>query len=297
MSTAPVKKQASSAARRTGFETTLTEQQAAALAEVKARMAKTELQPDLDQNPDGDRFTLRFLRATMSHKSSDRVFNVDKAVDRLTRTLRWRRKYKADHWRRVLETGGPMPEGYDRYMMDVRPGLELVDPATGRPVRFERFGLLSQYLNTHHFTEDEWITFFVIDLEKNMNKMRAESAARGVEVSTMVSIIDEAGAGLGVLSRMGLFKVMNQAASEYYPEFISNVFILRAPWVFSASFNTIKGFLDPDMASKIVVTNGLGTEALGGVLAQELIPAELGGESKAEMPVPIDARHVFKSAP
>jgi hypothetical protein len=47
--------------------------------------------------------------------------------------------------------------------------------------------------------------------------------------------------------------------------------------------------LDADTASKVVVTDGLGSEALGGVVPLELIPKELGGTSDAPFPRPLDA--------
>jgi len=158
-----------------------------------------------------------------------------------------------DEIRHMLETGAPMPEGYDLYHEKVRPALDFVDPATGRPVHIERFGLLAQYLKTDHFTIDQWITFFAIDLERTMMVMRQESAKRGVEVSSMITVIDEHGTGFGIMSRMKLFQIMNHTASEYYPEFLSTVFVLRAPWVFDKLWKFIQGFLDPDTANKVVV--------------------------------------------
>jgi len=79
---------------RSGFEGTLTAQQHQALASLISDIQKTSFWPDFEQNPDGSRFLLRFLRATMKDKSGERVFQVDKAKERLIRTLEWRRKYK-----------------------------------------------------------------------------------------------------------------------------------------------------------------------------------------------------------
>jgi hypothetical protein len=228
-------------AAKSGFEASLSAQQAQELAELKTLFEHKSpaYLPDLAQNPDGDRFLLRFLRATMKDKQGARVFDAHKAHVRLLKTLDWRRKYKVDDLRRALETGGEMPKGYDMYKK-VRPALDFVDPATGRPVHVERFGLLANHLDPHHFPMDDWITYFAVDSERILLSMREESAKRQQDVSAMITVIDEAGVGWSSLSRLGFFKIMNEVSAEHYPELLGSIFILRAPWLFSKIFAVIK---------------------------------------------------------
>ena len=76
-----------------GYLETLTAQQSESLAALKNELSQTEVADEVANHPDGDRYLLRMLRATMKDKSGKRKFQVAKAKARTIEVLRWKRKH------------------------------------------------------------------------------------------------------------------------------------------------------------------------------------------------------------
>ena len=76
----------------TGYLETLTAQQSACLEELKAELGETHVAETVANHPDGDRYLLRMLRATMKGKTGKRVFQVNKAKARTIAVLEWKEK-------------------------------------------------------------------------------------------------------------------------------------------------------------------------------------------------------------
>lgn len=72
----------------TGFTATLTAQQKASLEVMKLEVCAEK---EIRNHPEGDKYLLRMLRATMKDKGGERLFQVEKAKPRLYSVLRWKR--------------------------------------------------------------------------------------------------------------------------------------------------------------------------------------------------------------
>jgi len=75
---------------KTGFLDTLTEQQAESLAKLKELVNESEYAEAINARPEGDKYLLKYLRATMKDKKKKRIFYVPAAYTRLISTWQWK---------------------------------------------------------------------------------------------------------------------------------------------------------------------------------------------------------------
>jgi hypothetical protein len=73
---------------------------------------------------------------------------------------------------------------------------------------------------------------------------------------------------------------MFQIDEKYYPERLAHLFIINAPWYFSAIYALITPFIDAVTASKIRIIGSNYIEELRAIIDDDQIPVEMGG-SKA----------------
>lgn len=273
-----------------GYLANLTPQQKAVLEALKAKMEKTEFAKELAANPDGDRFILRYLRATMKDKTGERVFDLNEGEKRLVEALNYRRKYKVDEEIRPNIENNTLPADYVRYLTDVRPRLILVEPRTGRVVQIERLGLLLTHTDVNTFSADDWMRFLVYDMETKLHMLREESKKRGYEVSHQIAIFDQKGVGIGSLERIPLFRELAHVAGIAYPELQGPVFVVNIHWLFSKGFKLVRAFLDPTTQSKLTVDTGVPVDKITAYISPEVLPREYGGKSEVVVGVPSQAK-------
>jgi len=269
---------------RTGFESNLTAQQRAELAKLKGLLAAGEYAADVAQNPDGDRWVLRFLRASMRDKGGKREFDADAAHARILQTLEWRREHGVDKVRWRVEAGEPESELYARYRDELRPRYDFIDSATGRLVRVERFAATACFVDAKALTEAEWTAVLVEDCERIMHALRLESKRRGHEVATNMNILDQRGSSLAIVRRIPLLRLMNDVASLHYPELVAAVFLVNCARAFTVVFSVCKPFLDAETLSKIHVSSSIPKEKLAAAFDPELLPVEFGGRNPVVVP-------------
>lgn len=284
--------------KKTGYQGNLTPQQTQALHQLKTRLETLPYyHEEILAHPDGERWLLRFMRATMRDKNRTRVFEADEAFKRVKKTYEFRHKYEIEAMMRRLvaaregeEERAAAPSDYGRFK-EVRPHL-LVESLEGEPILIEKMGLLSSHVDVNAFAEEEWIRCFAFESEMVLHSMRKESRRRKREVSTAHAIIDERGVGAGIMSRMKLFGVMNEVASICYPEMLEKIFVVNAPRIFTTMFSLVKPFIDENTISKLVVHRGVPLKELAAVMDIETqLPVEYGGgNTEGVVKVPLHAR-------
>ncbi len=79
-------------------------------------------------------------------------------------------------------------------------------------------------------------------------------------------------------------KFMIKCFEANYPESLGTVLVYKAPWVFNAIWNIIKGWLDPVVAGKVHFAKNL--EELSKFVPKSQIPTELGGDENWEYKYP-----------
>eukprot|EP00004_Rigifila_ramosa_P000016 TRINITY_DN10031_c0_g1_i1.p1 TRINITY_DN10031_c0_g1~~TRINITY_DN10031_c0_g1_i1.p1 ORF type:complete len:375 (+),score=85.21 TRINITY_DN10031_c0_g1_i1:3-1127(+) len=212
---------------------------------------------------------LRFLRA--------RQFNLANASQMYAASLVWRAEVGAD---RILDQPDPLerlfheviPHGYHKY--DKR----------GRPVYFEKTGMINITEMTSKFTSQQLITRHIHFLESMVQLMKSSPATkRGEHVEQMVMIQDLAGLSLSLTSHVSVVNVFRTTTSidqNYYPERMGKMIMIRAPQTFAAIWSWISTLLDPVTKEKIVILGNDYQSALLELIDADSLPEEYGGTCK-----------------
>lgn len=276
-----------SLARKSGYLTSLSVQQAAALVELEARVQASEFRADVYEVLEDEprRFLLRFLRATMKSKSSKRIFVVQAAYKRLCDTLQWRR----DRGFNVPFNEIARPEKYDDPYLLVRPGHFWVDHTSGTLLSIDKFGFLGNYLRASSLEPGEWVSCIGFQAETNMALLR-QTELREYDV-----IVDMRGLGRGIFGRIAIVKLLNSVFSTHYPEMIRTIRVVNAGFWFERLWTLIVNsrMLDADFASKVSVSKRVPKEQFAKEFDEALLPVEYGGRNAVAVPLTRDAPAKF----
>jgi len=250
-------------------------------------LADSKYARDVAQHPDGDRFLLRFLRASMKSKHHKRIFQTKAAFKRAVETLEFRREQGFN--RSFSEV--PVPTTYHIYR-ELSPQYCWVDKKRETLVYIERFGFLGSYLQRHHLTDEEWISSLAYNNEKTAHWLRTffDEERLGIDV-----IVDLRGLTTGLVSRYSLLKLINGVISKHFPESLNKITIINAPFVFASLFKVIRTFMDPDTISKITIHYSLPKTFLRENFDTDFLPVEFGGDCEYVMPIPRDAPAKYHS--
>ena len=151
----------------------------------------------------------------------------------------------------------------------------------GRPVYYERFGVLDVPALFRITTEARMIRHYIKEYEITM-KLRypACSVAKGEKILQGLTIFDMTGGSISTANShtYGLCKLAAQVGSDYYPEIMGNMFVVNAPMLFSGIWAVVKGFLDEKTRAKIKIIGSGYMPTLEEFLERKDIPHFLGGE-------------------
>jgi len=276
------KEEAQVSSRHLGFHETLNEQQRAALEELRTIVREGEFAEDLERIDDEETdFLLRFLRATMRHKHTTRVFDVKAAAKRLNSTLRWKRSLGLNKPFAEMEK----PSLFDLYLKH-RPQFMYVDPS-GYVVSVDKLGLLASYLKVDFLNSDQLLHCVAYQAEMNMATLR-KSRFREYHV-----ILDVKGLTWGVFSRISLIRMLNRIFADHYPEIIRTIHIVHAGFVWEKLWKLISTFIDSDTRSKVQVFRGIPAEQFRAEWDPLQLPKEYGGDANVLVRVPLDAPKKF----
>jgi len=132
----------------------------------------------------------------------------------------------------------------------------------------------------HKITTDErMLTNLAVEYERVADpRLPACSRKAGHLLETCCTVMDLKGVALSRATQVYSYVSKVSAMSQnYYPERLGRLYVINAPWGFSAIWGAIKGWLDPVTVSKIhILGSGYKTELLKQVPAENL-PAEFGG--------------------
>ena len=275
--------------KKSGYEGNLTPQQGKMLKELKEKLANSKYKARVETQLDGDRFLLRFLRATMKDKSGERIFDVNEAFSRLTKMYDWRKEYDIDSLEELVEKN-VKPEGFDRFR-EIYPSLDLINPETGEIMRIGHFGKFISTLDVNAYSDREWIRWFSYDTLLVMHYLRKQSEKFGREISTFHSVPDVRGISLmAVVQRMKFIQLMSSVTGMFFPELIQTNYFVNAPWIFCKIVSLSKQFLDKDTVSKFVMTKDIPLDLFLFIMPKDLIPKEYGGESDVKLAIPFFAK-------
>jgi len=125
------------------------------------------------------------------------------------------------------------------------------------------------------------------DMETMMQRSTEQTAKFGGSVKKAVNVLDLKGIGLSIRSLFPALSQISKMDEDYYPERLHRSYIINAPALFSGLWSVIKGFLDPVVASKVVILSGKFLPTLLEELDEEVIPKQFGGKGDWELtPIP-----------
>lgn len=104
-----------------------------------------------------------------------------------------------------------------------------------------------------------------------------------------VVLFDMAGWQFSHVTHLKKVLKLVDTVQNHYPERLERALLLRAPFLFSASWKVIKPWIDPNTAKKVAFTSGAAGEkkafADAGIV-DGILPAAYGGTRKTPVPVP-----------
>ena len=162
----------------------------------------------------------------------------------------------------------------------------------GQPVLFERLGHFLGSGNCDHFSEEEWIRFYIWDLERHFTEMRKASEECGRSITRFTYVADAKGITSGIMNRavwrvIPLLKALVKAVEEHYPEIADKIVLFNVPRIASVFYRAVRTFLDPVTAEKIEIHSGVPMDVLEKIMPKSIIPREYGGTNDVHHPQPV----------
>ncbi|KAF2121750.1 CRAL-TRIO domain-containing protein [Lophiotrema nucula] len=220
-----------------------------------------------------DALLLRFLRA--------RKWNVDNALVMMISTMHWRATdmhvdddiIKNGELKAIEDTKSSDPavkKEAEDLLAQMRMGKSFLHglDKEGRPLCIVRARLHRQGEQSEASLE----RYTVYTIETARMLLRPP-------VDTATIVFDMTGFSLANMDYAPV-KFMIKCFEANYPESLGTVLVYKAPWVFNAIWNIIRGWLDPVVAGKVHFCKQI--DDLEGFISRNQIPSELGGDEKWE---------------
>lgn len=211
-------------------------------------------------------FICRFLRA--------RKFDPAKSKQMIADYEKWRKEFGVEEIVRTFQY-----EDADRQVQEIYPRFYHGVDKEGRPIYIEVLGKLDVKKMMGITTTERILQGFVYEFEKTFSqRFPGCSQVAGRHIETSFTILDLKGVGLFQLpSVQSILRDITHISKTYYPECVGKIFIINAPFIFSASWRLITPLIDEVTVKKISIMGGsFQTELLKHVDAAQL-PVEYGG--------------------
>ena len=123
----------------------------------------------------------------------------------------------------------------------------------GRPIYIEKSGAIDVDGVWSVIDEPSLLRAFMWSYETQSKLMiNACSAMAGKQVAQTLTIIDMTGFGMGKLTALkGLLQKGSGIMQDNYPETLGNMYIINAPFIFTAAWAIVKNFVDEKTQKKI----------------------------------------------
>lgn len=214
----------------------------------------------------------RFLRA--------RKWDIEKAIEL---TEKWYNWYispipggNGSTPRNILDKPDPKEHIFKRLTPHGNMGID----KHGRPVYWEMTGLIStRFVELiKHITLDELVARHIRQQELSIKRLEYQSKIRGENIEKQICIMNLKDLSYSLDTRaLATFHKTLAIDQQYYPERLQYLFMINAPWFFTATWAMVKNWIDPVTADKIKILGSNFIDTLREHIPDDQIPPELGG--------------------
>lgn len=130
---------------------------------------------------------------------------------------------------------------------------------TGRPLYIERLGGMNVPALWAVTTEERMFQSFYYGFELLFKwRYPSASAVAGRRIDTSLSIMDMTNFSASMMNSQvrAILKAAAKITSDNYPENMGAMYVVNAPFVFSACWSMVKGFMDEKTVAKIKILGG-----------------------------------------
>ena len=157
----------------------------------------------------------------------------------------------------------------------------------GRPIYIERNGKINVDGVWEAIEEPDLLRAFMWSYENQYRLMMPVcSAIAGKQVAQTLTILDMDGFGMSMMSRkmIDLIKKGSGIMQDNYPETLGQMFIINAPFVFTAAYAIVKNFVDEKTRKKIQVISSSYTQStLLEAVDEDQLADFLGGKNTSNL--------------
>lgn len=194
--------------------------------------------------------------------------------------------------RRILDT---IPDPKEEVYRDMLPHSNINFGLEGQPVYWEKTGDISSNFSeiSKLLTLDDLVIRHIRQQEMAVRRMQYYSETSGKPSEAQIIVFDLANLSYAIdTTAMAAFRKTLQIDQDFYPERLHTLFMINAPWFFTAIWAVISPWLDPVTANKIRIVGSNYISSLREVIADDQIPKELGGSFEGmtwQWPFPEDS--------
>jgi hypothetical protein len=201
-----------------------------------------------------------------------RQYNLDLAVAMASEIEEWRRNYLVDD---LINFKFPERPIVEKYFPQYLHGQDLQK----RPIQILEFDKMdyAKIIGVNGTTKDRFIKFCVRRNEELEWKLQYCFEANANSSGQILLIVNIKKAPLYQFSQMaGLLRETFNILGSNYPDIVGQVFIVNAPYLFTAIWRVMSGWLDPATVAKVQLL-GNNLEKLVSVAGASNLPRKYGG--------------------
>ena len=151
----------------------------------------------------------------------------------------------------------------------------------GNPIYWERTGQISSQFGeiSTHLSVEDLVIRHIRQQEMAVRRMHFYSKKFGHLVESQIIVFNLANLSYALdTNALSAFRKTLAIDQDYYPERLHTLFMINAPWFFTAVWAIISPWIDPVTANKIKIIGSDYLPALQELIDDEQIPVELGGK-------------------
>jgi len=240
-----------------------------ALSKLKQSLSAKEVDTATFSEMD-DRDLLRFLRA--------RNLDVNAAKKQLIETMAWRKANKVDD----ILLGENRHDRNEAVYREFCPHSNHYFDKLGRPVYYELTGKIRvpDVLNKG-VSADDMVVRHIRQQELTILRMQESEKKCNRQIEKQIIVLDLEGLSMYPdPTAMGIFKRILAIDRKYYPERLSQFFLINCPWFFTGIWSMISPWLDPVTVKKFRVLSADYQSELKSIIDEDNLPVNFGGKAE-----------------